>query len=673
MRELLTIGYWLLATTNDHSLSTVMKKIILIVGFTALAIAPPARLAAQQPDTVILSGVVISATKTPVTSTALTQSVSVITGEELRARGVASVAEALRGLPGVAVASNGSYGSLTSLFLRGGESRYTKFLIDGVPVNAVGGYFDLSHLTTDNIERIEVVRGPASAVHGADAVSGVVQIFTRKGAGPVRASSHLRAGTYGTVDAGVGVSGAGDRAGFSLDGARHSTDGILPFNNDYRNETASGSVRLLPDGATTLSLSARGTHAEFHYPTDFAGNVVDSNAFRDQRRLTLSLDAVRAIRPGLELGFVGGANNVTEFTDDVTTTGAGETRDRYTSVNRRRRAEGRFAFTSDLGKITVGAEYQTERERSGSAAGPVDGELSDYSSFSGRRTTRAAFAEHLASLGRLALTLGGRLDDPSDFDRAGTYRVGAALRLFSASTVRGSLSTAYNAPAFYHLLDTDFTTGNPALSPERARNLEVGATQDVLDGIASITATYFDEKFKELIEYVPGGPPDFVGTYANLRGASSKGFELELRTAARRGWSGSASLTLLKAVVSEIGSGYQGNAQVGDELLRRPRRSGDLSVSWAGSDGASAVLRARHIGDRPDFDFRTFPSPRVTLPSVTVADVSASLPVLRGARTPVVLTIRVDNVFDKDYQEVFNFDAPGRRILIGGRIEALLR
>ncbi len=639
----------------------------------ALLLTSVSTLGAQQPDTAVLEGVVISATKTPVASSALTQSVTVITGEELRARGVVSVAEALRGMPGIAVASNGSYGSLTSLFLRGGESRYTKFLIDGVPVNAVGGYFDLSHLTTDNIERIEVVRGPASAVHGADAVSGAVQIFTRKGSGPGRVSSHLRAGTYGTVDAGLGAAGGSGRAGFSLYGARHSTDGILPFNNDYRNETVSGSARVLPDAATTLSLSARGTHAESHYPTDYAGNVVDSNAFRDQRRLTVSLDARRQLRPGMELALVGGANDVTEFTDDVTTTGTGSTRDRYTSVNRRRRAEARFALASAMGKLTVGAEYQAERERSSSAAGPENGELSDYSSFAGRRTTRAAYAEQLASVGRLALTLGGRVDDPSDFGSAATYRVGTALRLRPGSILRGSLSTAYNAPAFYHLLDTDFTTGNPSLSPERARNFEVGASQEVLGGLASVTASYFDQRFRELIDYVPGGPPDYVGTYANLRGASSKGFELQLSTAPRRGWSGSASLTLLKAVVSELGAGYQGGAQIGDELLRRPRKSASLSAGWTGSSGASAIVTARHIGKRPDLDFRAFPSARVTLPSATIADLAASLPVVRGGRTPVALTLNVDNVFDKKYQEVFNFAAPGRRVLVGGRVEALLR
>ena len=109
----------------------------------------------------------------------VTQPVTVITGEELRARGITRVSDALRSVPGATLVQNGSVGSVNSLFLRGGESRYTKVLIDGVAVNAPGGFFDFSHLTTDNIERIEVVRGPASVVYGADAVSGVIQIFTR--------------------------------------------------------------------------------------------------------------------------------------------------------------------------------------------------------------------------------------------------------------------------------------------------------------------------------------------------------------------------------------------------------------------------------------------------------------------------------------------------------------
>ena len=145
----------------------------------ALSAATSFSAGAQAPDTAVLSAVVISATKTPASRASLTQSVTVLSGDELRSRGITRVVDALRAVPGAAIVQSGSPGSVTSLFLRGGESRYTKVMIDGVAVNSPGGYFDFSHLTTDNIERIEVVRGPASVVYGADAVSGIVDRVSR--------------------------------------------------------------------------------------------------------------------------------------------------------------------------------------------------------------------------------------------------------------------------------------------------------------------------------------------------------------------------------------------------------------------------------------------------------------------------------------------------------------
>ena len=646
---------------------------LAFIGFIGVAVASGTDLGAQQPDTVVLEGVVISATKAPVSASALTQSVTVISGAELRARGITTVADALRGVPGVAVAGTGSYGSLASVFVRGGESRYTKFLVDGVPVNAVGGLFDAAHLSTANVERIEIVRGSSSVVHGADAVAGVVQIFTRKGSGPIVVSSELRGGTYGTLEAAAGVAGAARRGTFTVHGSRNSTDGILPFNNDYLNETASASIGLPWSGAGDLTIAARATHAKAQYPTDYSGNVVDSNSFRDQRRVVVSLDAGRRVR-GVELRLLGGMNDATDFTDDVTTTGSGDSRDRYTSHNLRHRGEGRVSLVVPGGRLTAGAEYQKERERSRSAAGPADGSLTAYSRFSGSRTTRAAYAEYLASISRLTLNASGRVDDPSDFERALTYRLGPAVRLARDLRVRGSASSSFNAPAFFYLFDTDFTSGNPDLEPERARSLELSAEQRLLDGLVTVTATWFDQRFNQLIEYVPGSAPDFTGTYANLTAASSRGYEVEVVTARRRGWSARASYTALRAVVRELDPTYQGSANVGDELLRRPRRSGTVSAGFTASAGATVSLAGRYVGGRPDFDFRTFPSPRIRMPGFTVVDLAGSLPILfRNGVPRAALTARVDNVFDKRYQEVFNFDAPGRRIVVGARVEALLR
>ena len=649
-----------------------MNKFAVLSLFVA-AVISSSDLAAQQPDTVVLEGVVISATKAPVPSSALTQSVTVISGAELRARGITTVAEALRGVPGVAVAGTGSYGSLASVFVRGGESRYTKFLVDGVPVNAVGGLFDAAHLGTANVERIEIVRGSSSVVHGADAVSGVVQIITRKGAGPISLSSELRGGTYGTLEAAAGVAGSAGRGAFTVHGARNSTDGILPFNNEYLNETASASVDVLRSETGDLTIAARATHAKVQYPTDFMGNVVDSNSFRDQRRVVLSLSAGRKLR-GVELRLIGGMNDATDFTDDVRASATGETRDRYTSHNLRHRGEGRVSLPVLAGRLTAGAEYQRERERSRSAAGPAGGSLTPYSRFAGSRTTRAAYAEYLADVDRLTLHASGRVDDPSDFDRAVTYRLGSAFRLARGFRARGSVSSSFNAPAFFYLFDTDFTVGNANLDPERARSLELSVEQTLFSGLVTGRATWFDQRFNQLIDFVPGSAPDFIGTYANLAAASSRGYEVEVETARRRGWAAHASYTALRAVVRELDPAFQVGVNVGDELLRRPRRSATMGASFAASAGATASLAGRYVGSRPDFDFAGFPSPRIRLPGFTVLDLAGSLPVLSRDGVPrAALTLRIDNLLDKRYQEVFNFDAPGRRIVVGARVEAPLR
>src|SRR4051812_11684607 len=199
---------------------------------------------AQSPDTGRLGTVVVSASKVPRPADALTQAVTVLSGDDLRARGVTRVTDALREVPGAMLVQSGSYGALTSLFLRGGESRYTKVLIDGVPVNAPGGSFDFSHLTTDNIDRIEIVRGPASVLYGADAVTGIVQIFTRRGSPDRKLSLGGRGGTYHSLDVDADASGPSPLGAFSLGAARHSTDGVLPFNNQYLNGTLSSALSI---------------------------------------------------------------------------------------------------------------------------------------------------------------------------------------------------------------------------------------------------------------------------------------------------------------------------------------------------------------------------------------------------------------------------------------------
>ena len=157
---------------------------------------------AQAPsDTVTLAPITVTATRLPVEQKNAPAAITVITGEELRARGITRLTDALRDIPSASVVQSGSFGSQTSVFLRGGESDYTKVLVDGVPLNDAGGAIDLAHLSVNDVERIEVVRGPASVLWGSDAVTGVIQIFTNRANTRSRLDLSARGGSYATRDA----------------------------------------------------------------------------------------------------------------------------------------------------------------------------------------------------------------------------------------------------------------------------------------------------------------------------------------------------------------------------------------------------------------------------------------------------------------------------------------
>src|SRR5881409_2040513 len=201
---------------------------VLRCGLASLLL--PVLLSGQQPtDTVELNPVIVTATRVARPLTGVPAAVTVLPGAELRAGGIATVFEALREVPGAAVVQTGSFGGQTSLFLRGGQSNYVKVLVDGVPVNQPGGSFDFANLTTDNVERIEVVRGPGSVLYGSDAVTGVVQIFTRDGRGAPRAAVAFGGGTYATNAVEVTASGGDDRAGYAIGLSRFASDGIYRF------------------------------------------------------------------------------------------------------------------------------------------------------------------------------------------------------------------------------------------------------------------------------------------------------------------------------------------------------------------------------------------------------------------------------------------------------------
>ena len=623
---------------------------------------------AQRPDTATLAPVVVTATRTPISSLAVPATVDVISGDELRLRGTTSLASALQSVAGITIAQSGSFGGSTSIFLRGGESKYTKVLIDGVPVNDPGGAIDLSTLTTDNVERIEVVRGPTSVLYGADAVSGVIQIFTRRGEGAPHVLVTARAGSYGTTDADGTVLGTLGNGDFSVGIARHDTKGIYAFNNAFRNTVASAGLHLALDPSTTLRADVRYGDDLFHYPTDGGGTVSDSNANTSQDRTTLAVELARTFAERLDAHLTVTSEATSGGTDDQpdTPTSSGtESLDRT-----RRRAADLRANLSLPGAtvLTAGGAVEQEDERTESQF--VFSGSGSSSIFTATRRNKAAYVQGISSLpDSVVVTAGGRLDDNERFGNFGTYRVGANWRVAPGLHLRGSLGTAFREPTFFENYSTGFVTGNPALSPERTVGWEIGLRQALWHDRIEAGVTQFDQRFRNLIDYT-GSTNACGASYCNVARARSVGRELELRVLPVARLALDANLTHLETKVLTAGfdSSSGGLYHQGEQLIRRPTTSWNLGASYV-SPFAGIDVRLIHVGERTDRDFRPFPALPVVDPAYTRTDLGAELPLDRIAPhfTGAALTLHVENLFDTNYQSVFNFLSPRRTILVGAR------
>src|SRR5688572_812686 len=545
----------------------------------ALVSIPVVGRAQAGPDSTRLREIVVTATRVPVARGATTSPVTVLTGEELRAQGITHVYGALRAVPGISIVQSGSMGAQTSLFLRGGESDYVRILVDGVSVNDPGGSIDLASLTVENVDRIEIARGPASVLYGSDAVTGVVQIFTRSGGAGTRGSLSARAGSYGTARFDGDLSGGSRAAGWTLAASRHESDGILAFNNDYESDALSARLRLVPDARGELSLTARFSDNEFHYPTDGAGRIVDLNSYRDERRVIAGLDASRFLTERVQAVLALGRNEVRGRTDDRPD-GPADTLGLTTYLSRgtttRHSADLRAnVFLPRDHVVTGGVELTREKMRSA--------ERSNFSAtesrFVARRRNDGLYLQVLGA-GTFSYTMGARLEDNERFGRFTTYRVGAAYRIDEGTRLRASVGTAFKAPTFLEHFTTAFTTGNAALDPERSTSWEAGIERSLAGERLVLGATWFDQRFRDLIQYTFRGPLD--PNYFNVAAARASGLELEARMTAGA-LSATVGYTHLRTRVD--GAGFDEGAGAtfvhGARLLRRPAQSANAGVAFS--------------------------------------------------------------------------------------------
>lgn len=604
----------------------------------SLLAAPLAAQYAQAPVAPPLPGnlaadVVVSAEAAPAESDSLGVAATVIDQAEIERSAQLSLLEVLRRAPGLDVVQSGGPGGVASLFLRGTSSTQTLVLVDGVKRNSpFFGGFDLSTLATANVGRVEVVRGPFSALYGSEAIGGVVQVFSKRGGASGFTAKGFASYGSATTKEGAFTAAYSDKSVDVSAGFRRTlTDGDLP--NGYfaaTNLSSAVDVLISPDirigFVTQNDKGESGIPFSGSTPTPFRKTTSEEKTYSIP--MTLVLGGSTTLEASASL-----AKAKPTFSDPDDPYG-------YTfSETDAERRSGRAVLSFEAGaqRIAVGGDYERADVTSVDAYGT---QLQDAST-----DTWAAFVEDRISLsdGKLVFTAGLRRDDHSTFGDRWSPRLTASWAVTNGLRLRTAGGTGFRSPTAGELYYP--FSGNPALEPEQSTSYEVGAEFALGRSGASFEATAFSTDVEDLIQY------DFAAqTNVNVGKARMRGVEAVLTTPLSSTFAVRASYAWLDAVDQDTGL----------PLLRRPEHRGSATLSYATKKGVGAEVTALYVGQRDDVDAVTFE--RVTSPSYLRLDLAVTASKLLGA---FGLYGRVTNLTDKEYSEVAGYPSPGRRYTVG--------
>lgn len=608
--------------------------------FTLLAGVSLVQAWADPAPVTTLDTLTVTATRLEIPWRTLGSSLTVLTEEDLKARQIYTVADALRSVPGLDVVRTGGLGQQTSVFLRGANSNQTLVLIDGVETNDPsnpGGLFDFAHLTVDNIERIEVLRGPQSSLYGADAIGGVIQIFTKRGEGKPATSLSAEGGSFGTYRLTGGSSGGLDRFRYSFSASHLKSHGFsaadrhLAGNREddgYRNTTVSARLGWEPKETFALEGTMRYSRAEADTDTCGGEFCDDPNAesFTDQGFSSLSG------RLDLFDGFWSQKLQLAHTFIDRNFRNPFDPANPFAIFSRFQGEKLRLDWQNTLhlhesDDLIVGFADELEILRS------------DQSPRRGQSTRQYYLENRLIWLERFVTSAGLRQDDPEHFGDQLTWRVTQAVLFPETGTkLRGSYGKGFKAPTLFQLFgpETGFgPVGNPALKPETSRGWEVGIDQTFWDERILAGATYFRNDFRNLIDFV------FGQGYLNRTQAESAGVEIygELKP---------LDFLTLRGTYTYTRTDDENK----NRLLRRPSHKGSFDADLKVWENAYLHLNVLAVGSRDDLDFNNFPT-RVRLASYALVNLAASYQVNKHLE----IFGRVDNLLDKRYQEAFGYAA----------------
>jgi outer membrane cobalamin receptor len=648
----------------------------------------PATLDISLHVTAIVETLVVSAAQIDQPLSRTPDSVTVIPGAEIGAKQQFMLASALRSVPGLTVQQNGGPGTVTSLFTRGGESDFTLVMVDGIRANAFGGGLDLSQVPLQDVDRIEVIRGPQSAIYGSDATGGVINVITRAGGSP-SAQAHLETGSREMRRASGATTGEMNGLRWQL-GANYFEDagytgtaanGETVSNDDAQETQAAGSIGWRHSAAgTDLQGSIQYVDSDRGAPGPYGSDPADRYAGVD----TVSRSTTKRAGGGVRImqPWFGASSRIRQRVEyDVTDYDLGFTSQFGVSDGNTHRSHARVqtdvSANAELG-FSGGFEWLGARGGStfmpaGPAAAPTPVERGVLGIFGEARWNAADRATVVAGLRGERITRDALPGDPLAFQPRPDFpeetinsvnpKVAASFRLRESTRLRGAFGTGIRPPDAFEIAFTD----NSGLKPERSKSGEFGATQTFAGSAVQFDATAFFNSYTDLIISV-GRTFSGSSRYRtdNISNARARGAELGAAWRANSGVGVRANYTFLDSEILAVNGSTSAQTpySVGDPLLRRPRHSGSVDATLTrGPVSAFAELQMR--GETLDAEPNFGPSGGLyTNEGHTVFNLGGSWRPVK----PLEVFVRALNLFDRRYEEVLGYPAPGRTGYVGVRV-----